>query len=386
MFSIDNQNRASGASILRVVHGRDEHPSGATSPGIPHARATSNQEGFTLIEAMVALTVMLIIVAAVFALMRDSMKVATTTYELTDAQQNMRTAHEFINRDLVNAGDGLESIGNIRVPLGFVTSYITLSPVTDASTPGIINMGIFTTDNNVPAGTAITGAVPAATVRTGTDRQTILEMDREFLFNNLNTIGLAANAINPAGSTITIPAGDSMTTFTVGEIYFLTSSAGGTFCTITSINEASRTLSFVASDPYDLNQPGAIGHIWAISGGRTLATSLQRMKLIQYYVTSTGLLMRRVFGVPGAGFRESMIAEHVLDVQFNYSLITSDDLGNLTPSATTTLTTSAQQLAVRQVEVRVTVETPHAIQNGSRQPMTMTTSISVRNMQFRQAL
>ena len=96
--------------------------------------------------------------------------------------------------------------------------------------------------------------------------------------------------------------------------------------------------------------------------------------------------MRRVFGVSGAGFRESMIAEHVLDVQFNYSLITTDALGNVTPSATTALTNSAQQLAVRQVEVRVTVETPHAIQNGSRQPMTMTTSTSVRNMQFRQAL
>lgn len=386
MVSINNQTRAWGTRILRVAHARDKHRSGAASLGTPHARATRNQEGFTLIEVMVALTVMLIIVAAVFALMRDSMKVATTTYELTDAQQNMRTAHEFINRDLVNAGDGLESISNIRVPSAFVTSYITLNPVIDPATPGIINLGVFTTDNNVPANTAITGAVPAMNLLTGTDRQTILEQDREFVFNNLNSIGLAANAINPAGSTITIPAGDAMTTFTVGEIYFLTSSAGGTFCTITSINAASRTLSFVASDPYGLNQPGAIGHIWAISGGRTLATSLQRMKLIQYYVTSTGLLMRRVFSVPGSGYRESMIAEHVLDVQFNYSLITSDDLGNLTPSSTTTLTTSAQQLAVRQVEVRVTVETPHAIQNGSRQPMTMTTSISVRNMQFRQAL
>lgn len=314
------------------------------------------------------------------------MKVATATYEMTDAQQNLRTAQEFINRDLMNAGDGLESISNIRVPAAFVTDYITLNPVTDPSTPGIINLGIFTTDNNVPANVAITGAVPAANIRTATDRQTILEQDREFLFNNLNSISLAATAVNPAGSKITIPAGDPMTTFTQGEVYFLTSSAGGTFCTITSINTAARELSFVANDPYDLNQPGAVGHIWAISGGRTLATSLQRMKMIQYYLTSTGLLMRRVFGVPGSGFRESVIAEHVLDVQFIYDLVTTDALGNVTPSTTTALTTSTQQLAVRQVEVRVTVETPHALQNGSRQSLTMTTMTSVRNMQFRQAL
>ncbi len=345
-----------------------------------------NQDGFSIIELLVVMAVMLVVMGGVFSLMRDTMKVATTTYELTDAQQNLRTAQEFINRDLMNAGDGLESISNIRIPQGFVTSYITLSPVTDPSTPGIINLGIFTTDNNVPANTAVTGAVPAVVIRTATDRQTILEQDRDFAFNNLNTISLSASAIDPSASNITIPAGDPMTRFTVGEVYFLTSSAGGTFCVITNVDSAARLLYFVASDPYGLNQPGAVGHIWAISGGRTLATSLQRMKLIQYYVTSTGLLVRRIFGVPGAGFRESTIAEHVVDVQFNYSLITTDSLGNVTPSSTTSLTTSAQQLAVSQVEVKVSVETPHPIQNGLREPMTMTTSTSVRNMQFRQAL
>jgi type II secretory pathway pseudopilin PulG len=344
-----------------------------------------NQGGFSMVEVIVALAVMIIVVGAVFSLARDSMRVAVTTYELTDAQESMRTAQEFINRDLMNAGDGLESIGNIRVPLAFVTSYITLAPVTTPSTPGIINLGIFTTDNNIPAGTAVIGAVPATSMRAGTDRQTILEIDPVFIFNNRNSISLAPAAINLTTNVVTIPAGDPMTTFTQGEIYFMTSSAGAAFCTITSVNVATRQLSFVNTDFYGLNQPGTLGNTWAL-GGTALATSLQRMKIIQYYVTSTGLLMRRVFGVPGLGFRESMIAEHVLDVQFNYSLITTDGSGNVTPSATTALTTSAQQLAVRQVEVRITVETPHVIQNGSQQSLTTTTSTSVRNMQFRQAL
>jgi prepilin-type N-terminal cleavage/methylation domain-containing protein len=411
MFHIENQRRERRAPIARMIHGRDA--STILRQGLKQlewgtrifrenngrdtdARAPLNvnqrgedrfkQRGFSIIEFVIAMTVMLIVVGGIFSLVRDSMKVAMTTYEMTDAQQNMRTAQEFINRDLMNAGDGLESISNIRVPQAFVTSYVTLNPVTDPSTPGLINLGIFTTDNNVPANTAITGTVPVMNIRTGSDRQTILEQDREFLFNNRNSISLTAAAINPAASKITIPAGDPMTTFTTGEVYFLTSSAGGTFCTITSIDVPARQLSFVASDLFGLNQPGAVGNIWATSGGSTLATSLQRMNIIQYYVTSTGLLMRRVFGVQGSGFRESMIAEHVLDVQFNYSLATTDALGNVTPSATTALTSSAQQLAVRQVEVRVTVETPHALQNGSRQQLTTTTSTSVRNMQFRQAL
>jgi hypothetical protein len=313
--------------------------------------------------------------------MRDSMKVAMTTYEMTDAQQNMRTAQQFISRDLMNAGDGLNSISYIRVPLAFVTGYITRNPVTTPSTPGIINLGIFTSDNNLAANIAVTGAVPAANLRTGTDRQTILAIDPD-----VAAISLSPAAINAAGSIITIPAGPLMSGFTLGEIYFLTSSEGATFCTITAIDSAARQLTFANGDTYGLNSTGSGGHIETISATSTVATSLQRMRIIQYYVTSTGLLMRRIFGIPKSGFRDSIIAEHVLDVQFNYSLITTDTSGNVTPSSTTALTTSAQQLAVRQVEVRVTVETPHAIQNGARQPLTMTTSTSVRNKQFRQAL
>lgn len=344
-----------------------------------------SQDGFSIFELIVAVTVMLIVLGAIFSLVKDSMKVAMVTYEMTDAQQNMRTAQEFINRDLMNAGDGLRSISNIRVPQSFVTSYVTLNPVPSPSPAGIVNLAIFTTDNNVPAGTAVTGANPAATIRPGTDRQTILSIDPDFLF-----ISLTPTAINSTGSTITLPNTTTLSTVKVGEVYFLTSSVGATFGTITSINAATRQLSFAtgsaAGDPYGLNLTGTGGHIKNISASGTVATSLQRMRIIQYYVTSTGLLMRRVFGVPGSGARESIIAEHVLDVQFNYSLITTDASGNVTPSTTTTLTTSAQQVAVRQVEVRITVETPHAIKNGSRQPLTMTTSTSVRNMQFRQAL
>ena len=88
-----------------------------------------SQDGFSLIEVLVATTVMLIVVGAVFSLVRSSMKVATTTYEMTDAQQNLRTAQEFINRDLMNAGDGLKSINESGFREPFMLSYVTLTPV-----------------------------------------------------------------------------------------------------------------------------------------------------------------------------------------------------------------------------------------------------------------
>lgn len=338
-----------------------------------------NQEGFSILELTVAMGLMLVVIGAVFSLVRDSMKIATTTYELTDAQENLRTAQEIINRDLMYAGDGLKSISTIRAPQAFATSYITLNPVVTA--PGIVNLGILTSDNNVPAGTAVPLASPAATVRANTDRQTIMEIDPSFT-------AVSPAAIDGVGGIITLPVGYAMGNFAQGEIYFLTSTVGGTFCTITNVNAATRQLSFANGDPLGLNLTGAAGtgHISTISNGGLLATSLQRMRMIHYYVTSSGLLMRRVFGVPGRGFRESIIAEHVVNVQFNYSLVTVDASGNVTPSSTATLTTSQQQLAVRHVEVKVTVETPHALQDGLKSQLSTTTSTSVRNMQFRQAL
>jgi hypothetical protein len=184
-----------------------------------------------------------------------------------------------------------------------------------------------------------------------------------------------------------------MSNFTAGEIYFLTSGDGGTFGTITSIDVATRRLNFANGDAYGLNLTGTGGHIKTISSSGPLATSLQRMKMIHYYVNSNGMLIRRVFGAkcspaPAvcAGFKESPVAEHIVNVQFNYFMVTTDATGNVVPSSAVVLTTSSQQVAVRQVEVKITSETPKALQNGQNQQLTTTATTSIRNMQFRQAL
>jgi type IV pilus assembly protein PilW len=374
-----------------------------------HRRLTTqNQEGFSLIEMMIAVTVMVIITGAIVSLMRSSMMIATASYEMTDAQESLRTAQEYINRDLMNAGDGLKSIVTIRAPLAFVNNYLTLTPIVDADMPvGMINLGILTSDNAVPANTAVVGSNPATTVRSTpgpdningtaddvrTDRQTILELDPDPAFP---AIPLPAASIDNTGTIITLPAGTVMTQFTAGEIYYVSSSwAGGsaTFATVTAVNTGTRQLTLANGglDVYGLNLAGNPNNIKVISNNGLLATSLQRMWIIHYYVNSSGFLMRRVFGArcapaPAvcAGFRESIISEHVMNVQFNYSLDMTDGAGNVVQPVQM-LTTKDQRLGIRAVEVTVTVETPHVLQNGIRSQLSMTTSTSVRNMQFRRA-
>jgi prepilin-type N-terminal cleavage/methylation domain-containing protein len=343
----------------------------------------SDQRGFSLIEMVIAMGAFLVVAAAVAALLSDSLKVSLATYELTDAQENLRIAQEYINRDLVNAGDGLKSISTIRVPQTFVTNYLTRNPVTDPSMPnGIINLGIITSDNNLPAGTNVLLSNPATTVRTGTDRQTLLQIDPTFTPIALPSSPSAS--INSSGSTITVSPSD-IGRFSVGEIYFLTSAQGATFATITAKNSSTRVLTFATGDTYGLNLTGNGGHIKAISASGNLPTSLMRMKIIHYYITANKLLMRREIGIRGAGLRDSIIAEHVLNVQFNYSLNIVDASGNVA-QPTGTITNTEQRLAVRQVEVTVTVESPKPMQGGLQPALSGTTSTSIRNMQFRQAL
>src|SRR6185312_6901974 len=266
--------------------------------------------------------------------------------------------------------------------------YLTLTPIVDTDMPaGTINFGILTSDNQVPAGTTVLGTSPSVTVRSSpslTDRQTIIEVDPQF-------IAIPPTTINSSGTLVTLPSGTNMAQFTVGEIYFFSSSLGSTFSVVTAISTANRQLTFNSGDsPLAVNASGTANNLKIISSSGTTATSMTRMRMIHYYVNSSGFLMRRVFGakcVPSTtctGFTENVVAEHVVNVQFNYSLDMTDSAGNVV-QPTNALSTKSERLGIRQVEVTVTVETPHALQSGNKSQLSMTTSTSVRNMQFRRA-
>ena len=342
-----------------------------------------DQAGFSIAELVVAMGVMAVFVGAIFALMRDSLKVGTTTYELTDAQQSLRNAQEYVNRDLINVGDGLNSITKILVPKTFVTGYLALNAFDNPGTPGYVNLALLNSDNNVTAGTVVKNTTPSVTVRSSpvlTDRISMLELD-----NTFTPIALAASDISVGGSQINVSSAD-FSRFTTGEIYFLTSTNGATFAAITSTTSGTPSkLNFANGDAYGLNVTGAGGMISTVSGNGTLPTSLMRMQIIHYFINSNGLLIRRAFGVKGAGFRDSVVAEHIMSLQFRFFLNLRDESGNIV-QPTAQLTSSAQQLGVRQAEVVITAETPHAIATKQQQQLTNTTMTSIRNMPFREAL
>jgi prepilin-type N-terminal cleavage/methylation domain-containing protein len=349
-------------------------------------REIQDQSGFSLIELLIAVSVMTIVTGAAFALIGSSLQFSSATYSLVDSEQGLRASHEIINRDLTTAGDGLRGIGTIQVPTNFVLNYLTQTPVVDSTNPSYVNLALVISDDNLAGTTAVLQSNPAVTVLGGSDRLTMLTQDTTF-----TPVTLLAGKITTSGNdtNIVVSAAD-IGKFQAGEIYAIESQSSAAFGYITSINAATKTLTLTNGDTYGLNQTGAGTPINTVTSGGAAPSAIVRLQIIQYYVNSNNLLVRRVFGTKGAALVDSVIAEHVVVLQFRYLLNLKDPNG-FVPQPGRQLATSQQQLAVRQVETTVAVETARAVSkitntSTGKQVISATTATTVRNLQFRQAL
>jgi len=355
---------------------------------------TVREAGYSLLELMVSLGVMLIIVGAAFALIGGSLRFANSTFYMTDAEQSLRAAHESINRDLTSAGDGLKSIGNITVPLSFASNYLTQTTIVDSSDTTHHQLGVLTTDDAIPASTAVPQSSPAMNFLPNSDRVSMLIQDKTF--NSGNAVTLLAGKITVSGSDTNINVGAAnIALFQVGEIYAVVSKSSAAFGIISSINTVTNTIVMTNGDGLGLNQTGSTAPISKVSvviaGVSIQNASIIRLQIIQYYVNSSGLLMRRIFGIRGGGFTEAPVAEHVTNLQFRYTTNISDANGFITQPVTL-ISTPIQQSSLREVETTIAVETVHAVNKvtnananssaNGKQIIQTTTATTVRNLQF----
>lgn len=357
-------------------------------------RGMSRESGYSLLELMVAMGLMMVIVGAVFALIGGSLRFANSAFHMTEAEQSLRSAHELINRDLTSAGDGLKSIGNITVPLSFASNYLTATTIVDSGDTTHHQLGLLTTDDAIPANTAVPQSAPAVNFLPNTDRISMLIQDKTF--NSGSAVSLLAGKITVSGSNTNINVGSAnIGLFQVGEIYAVVSKSSAAFGLISSINTATNTIVMTNGDGLGLNQTGSTAPISTvavvIAGTSTQNASIIRLQIIQYYVNSNNLLMRRVFGIRGGGFTETSVAEHVTNLQFRYSTNLSDANGFVVQPVTVT-STPLQQSSVREVETTIAVETVKAVNKitnananssaNGKQIIQTTTATTVRNLQF----
>lgn len=340
----------------------------------------NNQKGFSMMELIVVMAITLVILAAVFSLMRSAITTANANFEMTSATQGLRNAQEYITRDILVAGDGLKGLANIWLPTAFVTQNLTVRSASaiDPTNQGYVNIGMVISDNNVPNNTPIRYTTPALNLLPLTDRLTILSRDPSF-----SPINLAAADVNTNSGQLNIPAariGD----FTNGEIYFISNGVAGVFGTVTNVNSGANKITWGNGDTYALNRTGSTGQLASVTNNGTYPTILQRVQIIQYFVDSEGRLIRRVFGVKSSGFIDSVVAEHLQSLAFRYVLKPTD--------ATAILSQPKEQFGiddsatVRTIELNLRVKTAYPLQDGEYHEVEGTTQIGVRNIQFGEAI
>jgi hypothetical protein len=229
--------------------------------------------------------------------------------------------------------------------------------------------------------------------------------DTGFAVNSGNSVSLFAGKISVSGTNTVLTVGTTeIGLFQVGEIYALTSQYSAAFGVVSAVDTTNKKVTLTNGDVYNLNQNGPNSSVAQVatfvSNLNTSPVAVLRLQIIQYYVTSSGLLMRRVIGVKGAGFRDTVVAEHVSSLQFRYVTNLTDTNGNVVQPMGV-LSSSAEQNAVREIETTISLETVGAVNavtnanssttscganpNG-KQNICSTTHTTVRNLQFRQAI
>jgi type II secretory pathway pseudopilin PulG len=355
---------------------------------------SKDQAGYSLLELLIGMGVMVVIVGATMAIMNSSLKFSHSTFYVTDAEESLRSAHELINRDLTSAGDGLKSIGTITVPLAFASNWLTRTTVVDSSDTSHHQLGLVTSDDAIPLNTIVPSAAPAATFLQNTDRISMLIQDKDF--NNGNSVSLLPGKITVVGTVTNLLVGSTnIGLFQNGEIYAILAQNSAAFGTVTSVNTTTNTVSMANGDTFGLNQTGTTAPFTTVAGivagASTQNVAIIRLRIIQYYVTSTGMMMRRVFGVSAAGFTETPIAEHVTNLQFRYMTNLSDANG-FVQQPVRVISTPIQQSSIREVETTIECETVRAVNKvtnanantsaNGKQTISITTATSVRNLQF----
>ncbi|MBE3109134.1 MAG: type II secretion system protein, partial [Acidobacteria bacterium] len=246
-----------------------------------------DQAGFTLVELLVAMTILTIIMGATLTAFTHAMRANEAAVLMLGANENLRTGLDLMVRDFIQVGQGLPTSKVIAVPAGIGASAIVrpgppgrtytlplgTSEIT-AVTPGA-GLGLnMITDRGVDTGVA-------------TDIVTIIYADSQFVGTDGNPppCTLAAD-----GSSMTLSIGAQIEN---GDLIMFTNSMpnGSAIQTVTrhSGTPPTQTAYFDIGDPLNLNQRGAEdGTVIQLqsSPGVYPATTASRIRMVTYYVDS----------------------------------------------------------------------------------------------------
>jgi prepilin-type N-terminal cleavage/methylation domain-containing protein len=371
------------------------------------------QRGFTLIELMVSMSIVVSVVAiATDALMQAEHVTNMVAYE-ANTQENLRAGMHFMVRDLMQAGEGIPQ-GGISLPYTatsavnrpgtatiFPNTYITLPAITPGSLAGQLATSINPSTNAVLTGVAtdIINIIYADNV--------LVDAAGHYLYSYpvvqaAPSTPVCAGTISATGASVALAPGcftmpGVTNPITAGNLIMFHNQNGTALEYVTSV--AGQTINFSGGDPAGLNQTGKLNGTvanLATTPGVFPPTTVTRVWMVTYYVdatTPTDPQLIRQVNYPGypAGSPvnpPTAIADDIENLGFSYDITSSTDAVGVYPNgpgnaaAPVSPDTPAQIRAVnvflagRSENTYTAQTTPTFLRNN------LSTQVSIRSLSF----
>lgn len=385
-------------------------------------RTRSGEAGFSLLEVIVSMAIMLLVLTGTLSIMSSTMKAQRTAKDVLDMNSHLRASMDLIQRDLLQAGQGLPTVRRITVPNG-ATATLIVRPGPKAAVAGACGgVSTFPNEGSIPAVTVGAGRGPAISGRC-TDIITILAADNMFppaplasiisggtslvIHNSLNisdnpdvdgdnlhagdllmlqkgSVSALMQVTAVSGQTVTFGTGTTADPLKLNQFDGATSGRFGT------INR------FKATPIADPNTPKVVNGVQQRSPSNALAS---RIRMITYYVDtytdpSTARLMRIVGGgkpsVVGLGVQAFQVTYDIADGVNNPTNVRMDatDLTDAENEGACDNGTGADPCSPNQIRKVNVVLSMKALDlraaefQGNHTQNTLFTQVSLRSMAF----
>jgi type II secretory pathway pseudopilin PulG len=338
------------------------------------------QTGFSIIELVVGMTVFLIVTGAVLSVLSIARQSRTTVNQEAQLSKAVRVGLDLIGRDTYNAGYGYPLNSTVVLPDNRISGLLLIPNDFD------------TTRDTIPpiiAGNNITLNNINATANTRTDQVTLLFKDTTFNTSSgvSQPLNINAPTTNASGIDEIVPISGSNSACTIGDIYLVTGNTGSALGVATALSGTNK-VQFANADVLGFNQAGTS------LPGITLPASMQKVRMITYFVATDGTLTRREYANrnPAAAFVDSPLVYQVQDFQIKYVMDDGTVVDNPSAGADGIAGTAdddqVRLKAVRQIRFTISVlstengATSNANTVAAPYVFTMTSTFSTRNLGY----
>ncbi len=298
-------------------------------------RTRSGEAGYSLGEMLISMGIMTAVMGATATVMNQAARANESAVMVSGLNNSLRTGMDLMIRDMLQVGSGLPTGHVILIPSGVNAQRMNI--------PGPPGTAFLTPSGDLDWGAVVPGDGLGPVINgVATDVITILTADNNFTDMPLTAITnttIDVRATHPTtGQAINIQTG--VDRVLAGQLLLLEKGSTTTLVQITSVDYASRRITFANGDSLKLNQTApTAGNVVALRAaapadtltGGVIPTTATRVRMISYYLDTTVAnhprLVRRINNGHPTTFNNALgtaVAIDIENLQFSYDVADGD--------------------------------------------------------------